>query len=134
MGNAPIPRRSLPVVSNDASRAVGAAGVVLCTLCCLSIPGIASVLSAVGLSFLRNDRILFPGTAIFAGLVIVTFARSYARHHRLAPLLSGLAAVATVLTGLRIGGAAATALVTGGVAVLLAAVIWDSRLQRRCGG
>ena len=133
MSSPPRERRALPVLNNDTGRAIGAAGVVICTLCCLSIPGIAAALAAVGLSFLRNDRILFPGTVLFAALVIVTFVRSRARHRRWAPLGLALAAVAVTLVGLRSPGSRATVLVTIGVVGLLAVIVWDGRLERRCG-
>jgi hypothetical protein len=107
-------------------------GVAACTLGCLSIPGIAAVLSVTGLAFLRNDRILLPGTIIFAALVLVTFVRARARHGRQAPLLLALLAVALTLVGLRSSGWHATGLVSSGVVALLVVMVWDARLQRRC--
>jgi hypothetical protein len=123
--------RTLPVVSDDTARTVGGLGVVACTLCCLSIPGIAAVLTATGLAFLRDDRILLPGTIIFSALVIFTFVRARARHGRQLPLFLALASAALILVGLR-SGWHTTVLVSSGVAALLALTVWDAWLQRRC--
>lgn len=125
-------RRTLPVLTNETARVIGAIGVVACTLCCLSIPGIAAVLSAVGLTFLRNDRILLPGTIIFGVIVLVAFARARSRHGRQAPLLLAVAAVVLIVLGLRSSGWYASGTVWAGVAGLLALTVWDTRLQRRC--
>jgi hypothetical protein len=132
MADRPSGRRALPVLTNNSARAIGAVGVAACTLCCLSIPGIAAVLSATGLAFLRNDRILLPGTIIFAALVIVTFFRARAMHGRQAPLLLAVGAVALTIVGLRSSGWLATGLVSSGVVALLVLMVWDARLQRRC--
>jgi len=132
MTDRPSGRRALPVLTDNSARTIGAVGVVTCTLCCLSIPGIAAVLSATGLAFLRNDRILFPGTVIFAALVLVTFVRARARHGRQAPLLLALAAVALTLVGLRSSSWLATGLVSSGVVALLVLMVWDAQLQGSC--
>jgi hypothetical protein len=130
MSEARQTRGGLPILGSDGARSLGLGGVLACTLCCISIPGIAAALSATGLGFLRNDRILLPGTAIFAGIVIVTLVRARLRHHEWGPLLIALGALVLIWVGLLAGGGAR--LVTLGDIALVGAVLWDSRLHRRC--
>jgi hypothetical protein len=125
MSDRPPARRALPILGDDAGRAVGVAGVLACTLCCLSIPGTAAALSAVGLGLLRNDRILLPGTVTFAAIAIATLIRARTRHRRWTPLLVAVVAVALVWAGLRTSGGAIP--VTAGDLALLGAVVWDAR-------
>ena len=130
MSDSPGSRRPLAIMRSDTGRALGVFGVLACTLCCLSVPGIAAALAASGLSFLRNDRILLPGTILFAAVAIGTLVRARARHGRWLPLVVAIAAIAMVWTGLTAFGGAL--LVTVGDLALLGAVVWDSRLHRRC--
>lgn len=123
---------SLPVLRGGTRRIIGTGGVVACAVCCLSIPGIAAALSAVGLGFLRNDRILFPGPVLCALLMAYSFYRAREQHHRIAPLVVGTLSAIVTLVGLRTAGQAGTVLVIAGGSVLLAVAVWDWRLQRRC--
>jgi len=125
----------LPIVATraEAGRWLGAAGVLACSLCCLSIPGIAAALSAVGLGFLRNDRILFPGAVASSVVVLWAFRHAWRRHGRAGPGLLGAAAVGGVLGGFRLPAPLGSALMTAGAGLMLAAAAWDWRVTRRCG-
>ena len=132
MADATHRRRQLPILGERMGRWVGAVGVLACTACCISIPGIGAALAATGLGFLRNDRILLPGAVLFAALAAWAFHRSYRAHRRFTPGGVGVAAAVAVLAGLRMPGATGRALIWAGIPLMFAATIWDWRLQRRC--
>lgn len=91
--------KALPVldVGGRTGQWLGVGGILACSLCCLSIPGIATALGAVGLGFLRNDRILFPASVVFAAVVGWAFHRAWRRHRIAGPGLLALAVVAMVV-------------------------------------
>lgn len=124
--------RSLPIAGTNPARIIGGVGVLACVLCCVSIPSVVAAISALGLGFLRNDRLLFPAEALSLVILLTTFVRSRTRHGRNLPLLLGVAAAAWMFFGLmtpaRLGTVAA---LTGALAVV-AVVVWDWRLQRSC--
>ncbi|MGH7621253.1 MAG: hypothetical protein ACREMU_02845 [Gemmatimonadaceae bacterium] len=66
----------------------------------MSIPSIAAAISALGLGFLRNDRLLLPAEVVSLVILVATFIRSRVRHGRNAPLLFGLASAAWMFLGL----------------------------------
>ena len=128
-------RRSLPIAGNsgnNAARVIGGIGILACVLCCVSIPSVVAVISAVGLAFLRNDRLLFPAEVISLMILVVTFVRSRTRHRRSAPLLLGLAAAICMFYGLRTPAPLGTVAALTGALAVVAVVIWDWRLQRAC--
>ncbi len=59
---------------------IGVLGSVFAALCCLGIPALLSILSAVGLGFIINDAILLPLLVIFLGVTIAGLV-SGMRHH-----------------------------------------------------
>jgi MerC mercury resistance protein len=126
-------RRGLPIAGQTAGRALGAVGALACVLCCVSIPGIAAGLTALGLGFLRNDRILIPGTALSIAVLFFTLARARERHRRNAPVVAAFVATAMMWIGLTSRGTMATVFALAGAATLVAAAVWDAGLQRRCG-
>ena len=83
----PLSGRTLPIASTNVGRVVGGIGALACVLCCVSIPSVVVLISTLGLSFLRNDRLLFPAEAISIGILVLTFLRSRKRHRRTAPLV-----------------------------------------------
>lgn len=129
------PRRALRILDTGvgAGRSLGVSGMLACSLCCLSIPGIAAALSAVGLGFLRNDRILFPAAVVFAAVVGWAFHHAWRRHRRPGPGILALAAVVSVLAGFRTASPYGSFLMTSGTVLLLVAAGWDWRVTRRCG-
>lgn len=59
---------------------VGVLGSVFTALCCLGIPALLSILSAIGLGFVINDAILLPLLVIFLAITIAGLV-SGMRHH-----------------------------------------------------
>ena len=131
MSESPV-RRALPIVTTDAARVVGGLGVLACVLCCVSIPAIVTTISALGLGFLRNDRLLVPAVMVSLVVLLLTFYRSRSRHGQNAPLLMGLAAAVWTFVGLRSPAPFGTFAALSGAPIMVAVVIWDWRLQRRC--
>jgi mercuric ion transport protein len=124
--------RRLPIAATDAARVVGGAGVLACVACCVSIPSVVAAISALGLGFLRNDRLLFPAEVASMIVLLFTFARSRTRHGRNAPFVLGLAAAAWMFFGLKGRAPLGTAAALTGALAVVAVVVWDWRLQKRC--
>jgi len=121
------------------------------TLCCLGFPALVGLLSALGASFLLNDRYLEP---LLAGTLLLTLliAGLHLRRHRQPGpfLLSSVSAGSVFFAIYGIGllpyatggdhmadGMAATPtwspfLANGAILVLLGAQVWDLWLYRRC--
>ena len=125
--------RPLPIANTNTARVVGGFGVLACVLCCVSVPSIVAIISALGLSFLRNDRLLLPAEAISLAILIVTFVRSRRIHGRISPLVLGLVAAAWMFFGLMSPAPLGTVAALTGALAIVAVVFWDWRLQRQCG-
>ncbi|MGH7647501.1 MAG: MerC domain-containing protein [Gemmatimonadaceae bacterium] len=124
--------RTLPIANANAARVAGSLGVLACVLCCVSIPSVVAVITALGLGFLRNDRLLFPAEVVSLIVLLWTLLRSRGRHGRSAPLIAGAAAAAWMFLGLRSRGAFGTIAALSGAAAVVAVIIWDWRTQRSC--
>ncbi len=59
---------------------IGVLGSIFTALCCLGVPALLSILSAIGLGFLINDAVLLPLLVIFL-LITVLGLISGMRHH-----------------------------------------------------
>ena len=59
---------------------IGVLGSLFTALCCLGVPALLSILSAIGLGFLINDAILLPLLVAFLGITVVGLI-SGKRHH-----------------------------------------------------
>jgi hypothetical protein len=125
-------RRSLPLANANTARVIGGAGVLACVLCCVSIPSVVAVISTLGLSFLRNDRLLLPAEAVSVVILIATFLTSRRRHGRNAPLVLGIAAAAWLFFGLMTPAPLGTFAALTGAFAVVAVVVWDWQLQKRC--
>jgi hypothetical protein len=73
---------------------LGVAGSVIAALCCLGVPAVIAVTSALGLGFLINDRTLLP-IMIVALLVLLWGLWLGLRRHR-NPLAFGVGAASSV--------------------------------------
>ena len=79
----------------------GVIGATVAALCCLGIPAILSVVSAIGLGFLIRDAILTPLLVLSVALTIFGLARGVRRHHRRWPVAVGaIASIALVVATL----------------------------------
>jgi Na+/proline symporter len=128
----PNSSRNLPIAATNTGRIVGGFGVLACVLCCVSIPSIVAAISAAGLGFLRNDKLLLPAEGVSLVILLVTFVRSRTRHGRNAPIILGLLAAAWLYFGLLTPAPLGTIAALSGAVAVVAIVIWDWRLQRRC--
>ncbi len=121
------------------------------TLCCLGIPALVGLLSALGAGFLLSDRYLAP---LLAGTLLLTLLMAgfhLQRHHQPGPFILSLVAAGSVFFAIYgIGllphaagrdhmadGMAAPStwspyLAYGAILVLLGAQVWDLWLYRRC--
>lgn len=123
-------------VRRDAGRFAGGAGVVAATcaaLCCAGAPIILSVLSATGLSFLRNDAILLPVIVAALALALWGFWRRRRVHRVSGPFVLGTLGGVMLLAGVVVlHGAVAKASIGAGTVLLFAATIWNARLPTAC--
>lgn len=119
-------------VTRDVGSSTGGAGVVVAVsaaLCCAGAPIVVSVLAATGLSFLRNDTILWPLIAIALAVAIWGFWKSRARHRHNGPLIvASVGAVALVLGVVVLHGLIARWAIGAGAVVLLLSVLLNARL------
>lgn len=103
---------------------------VVTGLCCLGAAPVIAALSAVGLGFIIRDAILIPLFAFFLGVTIWGLHRERVRHGRAGPERLGWLAALASLAGLWLSG-----IVVGiGLALLLAASVWNVLLVRRATG
>jgi hypothetical protein len=92
-----------------------------------------AAVSALGLGFLRNDRLLFPVEVVSLVILSITLIRSRARHRRDTPLVLGIAAAGWTVFGLMSATPLSMVVADSGAIAIVAVVVWDWRLQRRCG-
>jgi hypothetical protein len=95
-------------------RAIPLVGAIVCSVACAGSPVVVGALSAVGLSFLRNDWLLVPLEIASIGLVI----RGLPRTREIAAF-GGSA----LLIGMYQSGVSAAVLIGLGAAFLLAAML-----------
>jgi mercuric ion transport protein len=123
-------------VKRDVARLTTGGAVVAATcaaLCCAGAPIIVSVLAATGLSFLRDDAILFPVIAIALAAAMWGFWRGRAAHGANIPILIGaLGAIALPLGVVVLHGVIAKVFIGVGAVLLLIATIWNATLPPNC--
>lgn len=128
--------RGRPAAFGRAGRLADGAGVLgasFAALCCAGTPFIVGALAAVGLSFLRNDAILWP--LMFASLAVALwgFWRGRQVHGSAGPLGLAAAGAAALVAGVVfIHGFPAKQVIWAGAAALVVATIWNVTLRRRC--
>jgi mercuric ion transport protein len=110
----------------------GALGAVFAALCCMGASVIVGVLAAVGLSWLRQDAILWP--LMFASLAVAFWGlRADRKKHGLAgPLVLAIAGGVSLVAGVVfVHGFPARELIYGGSVALLLATAWNIVLRSR---
>ena len=111
----------------------GVVGAVLTALCCAGAPVIVSALAAVGLSALRNDRILWPLMALSLVVALWGLASDWRIHRRAGPLvLASLGGVALVAGVVFVHGFPARPLIAAGAIALLFATGWNAWARKNC--
>ena len=109
----------------------GVIGAVLAALCCAGTPIVVSVITAVGLGFLRNDAILWPLMLASLGIALWGFWQGRRVHHASSPLVLGAAGAATMASGvIFVHGPVARPMIYVGAVMLLAATLWNAQLRR----
>jgi uncharacterized membrane protein HdeD (DUF308 family) len=96
--------------------------------CPACIAAYAGALSALGLGFLFNERLLAPLIGVFLAVGIASIAWSMRSHRHLGPLLLTLLGAAAVISG-RLIWSVPTLLYTG-VGLLVGASLWNLWLKR----
>ncbi len=97
-------------------------------ICPACIAGFAGVLSAVGLGFLLSERVLAPLIGLFLALGLASVAWSTRSHRRAGPLVTTGLGSAAVILGRVIWSV--PLVLYGGVALLVAASLWNLWLKR----
>ena len=69
---------------------IGVLGSVFTALCCLGLPALLTILSAVGLGFLINDAILLPLLVIFLAITVVGLISGMRHHGKPMALILGI--------------------------------------------
>jgi len=103
------------------------AGAGFAGACCLGVPSVLSVLTAIGAGFLINDAFLIP---LYLGLLALSVWLLYSSsrsHGNLTPFWAGFAGAVVALAGLWI----LPALVYAGLALLISGSAWDFWNARR---
>lgn len=110
----------------------GVFGAILAALCCAGTPVIIGVVTALGLSFLRKDAILWPLMLLSLTVALWGFWRGYQCHRRVGPFLSGSIGAASLAAGvIVVHGFPAMEMIYGGAIVLVIATLWNILLRRR---
>lgn len=110
-----------------AADGAGVLGALFAALCCAGLPLIVGALSAVGLSFLRNDSILLP--LLVASVVVALWGLMKGRdiHGSSGPFLLGsIGGLSLVLAVRGVGW-----LLWPGTALLVGAVLWNTVARRQ---
>jgi mercuric ion transport protein len=105
----------------------GVLGAVFAALCCMGAPLIVSVLAAIGLSWLRQDAILWPLMFLSLGIAFWgLWGDRRRRHGLLGPLaLATVGALALVAGVVLVHGPPARLVIYAGALVLVAATLWN---------
>lgn len=112
----------------------GVAGAVFAALCCAGTPVVVSVVSALGLGFLRTDRILWP--LMLASLLVALWGLGRGRrmHRSAGPLVLGIPGAVALTAGvIFVHGFPARELIAAGAVSLVCAMIWNRVARRGCG-
>lgn len=111
----------------------GVIGAVFAALCCAGTPLIVSALAALGLSFLRQDRILWPLMLASLAVALWGFWQGRRMHGSAGPFLLGLAGAAALTAGvIFVHGFPAMELIAAGAVTLVVATIWNIAARRSC--
>ena len=111
----------------------GALAAIFAALCCLGVAWIVAALTAVGLSFLRADPILWPLMIVSIFVALWGMWRGKRTHGSLGPfLLALIAGVALVAGVIFVHGFPARELIYGGSAALIGATAWNVMARTRC--
>ena len=106
---------------------IGIGGSILAALCCLGLPAVLSIVSAIGLGFLINDAVLLPLLILFLIITIGGLILGKRRHQK--PHALFLGGISSLAMFLFIFVMYNKILAYVGVVGLIAAVILNVRLN-----
>lgn len=124
-GEAPVGRgwmRSVAIVPGAVLSLLPSA---TCPAC---VAAYAGALSAVGLGFLFNERVLAPVIAGFLLVGVASIAWSARSHRRVGPLIATILGSAAVVVGRLLWSV--PAVLDGGAALLIGASLWNLWIKR----
>ena len=75
---------------------LGIVGSLIPALCCLGVPAVLSIFTAIGLGFLINDAVLLPLLALFLLITLIGLYTGYRVHRKRTALVLGF--VSTIVT------------------------------------
>ncbi|MCL6505505.1 MAG: MerC domain-containing protein [Bryobacteraceae bacterium] len=110
---------------------IGVAGSFIAAACCLGLPAILAILTAIGLGFIVHDAVLVPLLVVFLAVTLLGLWFGYRVHKRRTSLL--LASVSAVFIVFFILIWTVPAAVYFGIAGLIAATLLNVLHRRRCG-
>jgi mercuric ion transport protein len=109
----------------------GTLGAVFAALCCMGVPAIVGVLGALGLTWLRQDALLWPLMFLSLAVALWGLARDRRQHDATGPLVLGaIGAVALVAGVVFVHGTPARLLIYGGAIALVVGSGWNVVVRR----
>lgn len=109
-----------------AADSAGVIGAIIAALCCAGTPLIVGALSAVGLSFLRRDAILWPVMFVSLAVALWGFWRGFRSHRHAGPIVIGLVCAISLACGVVVvHGFPAMPMIYAGSVGLVLATVWD---------
>jgi len=70
---------------------IGVVGSFIAAACCLGLPAVVAIFTAIGLGFLIDDAVLRPFALVFLALTVAGQVFGYRAHHRPWPLFLAFA-------------------------------------------
>jgi mercuric ion transport protein len=110
---------------------IGVVGSFVAAACCLGLPVVLSIVTAIGLGFLINDALLLPLMILFLAVTVIGLVFGYRVHRRPWPLVVAAvsATAAYFFVFVRTMKPAAYLAIAG----LVVASLFNLILRRRCG-
>jgi mercuric ion transport protein len=122
-----------PALASRVADSAGAFGAIFAALCCAGTAIVVSVVTALGIGFLRQDAILWPLMLLSLLVAVWGFWQGLQFHRNFGPLLFGsIGAVSLALGVIVVHGFPAMQMIYGGALILIAATVWNVFLRRAC--
>lgn len=115
------------------ARMAGVLASAVAAMCCIGVPIMLSALASLGLTFLRDDRLLLPVMIVGLGVSLRSLWQERQSQRGSLPIALGLAGAGGILTGVFVWhGPVRTSLVSLGGLATLGAVWWSARSVQAC--
>ena len=110
----------------------GVFGAIFAALCCAGTSLVISVVTALGIGFIRHDAILWPLMLLSLLVALWGFWQGFHVHQNVGPMLFGVAGAISLAAGvIVVHGFPAMPMIYGGASVLVGATVWNVLLRRR---